>query len=62
MLIAQYHMISGLIKKTEFKRRINEVVALLRESGQILQLEPKGSNEYEMGVAAHEALDKIQNN
>lgn len=60
MLISQYHTMSGLVKRAELKRRIQEVVALLRESSRILQMEPKGSKEFEMGLAAREALLKME--
>ncbi|XP_017872313.1 PREDICTED: protein msta [Drosophila arizonae] len=59
MVLAQLGMQSGRMSRQEFQRRIKEVVRLLKESAHILQLEPPGSSEHEMGRAAADALAKI---
>ncbi|XP_055914097.1 SET domain-containing protein SmydA-8 isoform X2 [Eupeodes corollae] len=45
-----------LITRNDFQRNIKEVARLLRESRDILKMEPEGSNEYMMGQAAEDAL------
>lgn len=43
----------------EFKKRLREVVSLLKDSERILSLEPKDSSEYTMALAAQDALQRI---
>ncbi|KAH8284421.1 hypothetical protein KR018_005975, partial [Drosophila ironensis] len=59
MVLAQMSLQSGKISRTEFQRRLKEVVRLLQTSRDILRLEPEGSSEYEMGQAAADALVKM---
>ncbi|XP_017852999.1 SET domain-containing protein SmydA-8 [Drosophila busckii] len=61
MVQAQLQMQSGQLTRQQFQRRIKEVMQLLRESSRILQLEPAGSAEHEMGLAAAEALREMDN-
>ncbi|KAH8399746.1 hypothetical protein KR215_001992 [Drosophila sulfurigaster] len=60
MVLAQLGMQTGQLTRPEFQRRIKEVLKLLEESAQILQLEPPGSSEHEMGLAAADALSKMR--
>lgn len=48
------------ISNMELKKRLNEVIKLLRDSEIILTFEPEGTSEAEMGAAAKEALIKMQ--
>lgn len=50
---------AGKIKNSEFKRRLKEVIQILRKSHDILQHEPEGSSEHQMAVAAKSALDAM---
>lgn len=50
---------SGEIKNNELKKRLREVIKLLKDSEEILKMEPEGSNEYMMAVAARDALQRI---
>lgn len=50
---------TGEIKNNELKKRLREVIKLLKDSEQILKMEPEGSNEYTMSVAASDALQRI---
>ncbi|XP_053962707.1 SET domain-containing protein SmydA-8 [Anastrepha ludens] len=56
MMRSQRLMVANEISEAAFKRNIKEVIKCLQESRDILQLEPLGSNEYEMGAAAANAL------
>lgn len=47
------------INTSDLKRRLREVVKLLKESEQILAMEPEGSSENTMAVAARDALKRI---
>ena len=49
------------IKVSEFKQRLKEVVQILQKSYDILKLEPTGSSENSMALAAKSALDSISN-
>lgn len=49
----------GKIKNSEFKRRLKEVIEILKRSFNILQHEPVGSSEHQMAVAARSALDSM---
>ncbi|XP_032597198.1 SET domain-containing protein SmydA-8 [Drosophila grimshawi] len=59
MVLAQLGMQSGQLTRQEFLKRIKEVAKLLKDSARILQLEPPGSSEHEMGLAAADALTKM---
>lgn len=50
---------AGEIKNNELKKRLREVIKLLKDSEEILIMEPDGSNEYTMAVAARDALNRI---
>lgn len=50
---------SGEIKNNDLKKRLREVIKLLKDSEEILKMEPEGSNEYTMAVAARDALKRI---
>lgn len=47
------------IKASDLKRRLREVIKLLRDSERILAMEPEGSSEHEMALAAQDALGRI---
>lgn len=47
------------INRAEFRQRLKEVVKLLKNSVTILSLEPEGSGEHGMAVAAKDALERI---
>lgn len=47
------------ISTAELKRRLKEVISLLKESSIILSFEPEGTQEAEMGMAAKDALDRM---
>ncbi|XP_035788785.1 SET domain-containing protein SmydA-8-like [Anopheles albimanus] len=49
----------GSIQRTELRRRLKEVQRLLRESERILAMEPEGSPEYGMAVAARDAIKNM---
>ncbi|XP_016978673.1 SET domain-containing protein SmydA-8 isoform X2 [Drosophila rhopaloa] len=59
MVLAQSAIQSGQISRQEFQRRLKEVVKLLQVSRDILCLEPEGSTENAMGLAAADALVKM---
>lgn len=59
MMISQYQMSTGTMSRQDFQKNIKEVVKLLKESARILKMEPQGSNEHEMGVAAQDSLQKM---
>lgn len=46
----------GKIKNSDYKRRLKEVIQILKKSHDILQHEPEGSPENQMAVAAKSAL------
>lgn len=50
---------SGEMKNNELKKRLREVIKFLKESEEILKMEPEGSNEHTMAVAARDALKRI---
>lgn len=56
MMRSQRLMMTGGISESNFKRNIKEVIRCLQESKDILLLEPEGTSEHEMGVAAAGAL------
>lgn len=47
------------IGSADLKKRLREVIKLLKESEQILTMEPEGSTEQTMAVAARDALKRI---
>ncbi|KFB42587.1 AGAP011523-PA-like protein [Anopheles sinensis] len=49
----------GAIQRPELRRRLKEVQRLLRESERILALEPEGTPEHGIAVAAREALKNM---
>ncbi|XP_030378207.1 SET domain-containing protein SmydA-8 [Scaptodrosophila lebanonensis] len=59
MVLAQHAIQNGQIQRQDFQRKLKEVVKMLRESRDILLLEPEGSSEHEMGLAAADALTKM---
>nr|XP_036677093.1 SET domain-containing protein SmydA-8 [Drosophila suzukii] len=59
MVLAQMAIQNGQISRQEFQRRLKEVVKLLQVSRDILCLEPEGSTENAMGLAAADALNKM---
>jgi hypothetical protein len=50
---------SGLMKTSDFRRKLKEVLKVLQNSHEILKYEPVGSAENEMAVAAKSALDSL---
>ncbi|BFF99979.1 SET domain-containing protein SmydA-8 [Drosophila madeirensis] len=59
MVLAQMGLQSGQISRQDFQRRVKEVAKLLQNSRDILLLEPEGSSEHEMGMAAADAVTKM---
>ncbi|XP_075157067.1 SET and MYND domain containing, arthropod-specific, member 4 [Haematobia irritans] len=59
LVLAQHSMMQNLITSREFNKTIKEVVYLLKESSRILKMEPEGSTEYQMALAAEDALEKM---
>lgn len=47
------------IGQDDLRKRLQEVVSLLKDSDTILGMEPKGSAEFAMSVAAKDALKRI---
>lgn len=47
------------INNNDLKKRLREVIRLLRDSEEILSMEPEGSNENIMAIAALDALKRI---
>ncbi|KAI9589935.1 SET domain-containing protein SmydA-8 [Glossina fuscipes] len=62
MMISQHLCSQHLITRKDFNKRLREVIELLKESSLILQMEPKGSNDYQMGLAAEEGLKQLEGN
>ncbi|XP_055845262.1 SET domain-containing protein SmydA-8 [Episyrphus balteatus] len=56
MVLSTRFIQNKLITRNEFQRNLKEVARLLKESRDMLKMEPEGSNEYMMGQAAEEAL------
>lgn len=50
----------GKIKITEFKRRVKEVIQMLKTSHKILKYEPIGSPEHQMALASAAALQQTE--
>lgn len=50
----------GKITNSEFRRRLKEVVQILKKSYEILKNEPAGSPEHQMAFAASEALKQTE--
>ncbi|XP_073829110.1 SET and MYND domain containing, arthropod-specific, member 4 [Musca autumnalis] len=59
LMLGQKLMMSHLMTQRDFGKIIKEVVHLLKESAKILKMEPPGSAEHQMGLAAEEALEKM---
>uniref|UniRef100_T1P8T7 SET domain protein n=1 Tax=Musca domestica TaxID=7370 RepID=T1P8T7_MUSDO len=59
LMLAQRSMMMQLTTARDFNKTIKEVIHLLRESAKILKMEPAGSTEHQMGLAAEEALQKM---
>ncbi|KNC26808.1 Protein msta, isoform A [Lucilia cuprina] len=59
MMLSQYMIMNNLITRKQFNQNIKEVIQLLKESALILKMEPAGSSEHQMGLAAAEALEKM---
>lgn len=47
------------ISNEDLRKRLLEVVTLLRDGEAILRMEPKGTPEHEMSLAAKDALKRI---
>lgn len=60
MVQIKYQSEAGQINANQLRRMLTEVIHLLKHSSQILSFEPPGSQEYEMAVAAREALQNMQ--
>lgn len=61
MLQATRQFEAKAIQAADLKKRLREVVALLRDSAAILAMEPSGTSEHEMSLAAADALLRIGN-
>lgn len=59
MMLLNDELQTGKIKVGEYKRRLRDVILILKKSHEILQHEPEGSSEHQMAVAAKAALDAI---
>lgn len=59
MLQATRQFEAKRIQARDLKLRLQEVVRLLRDSEQILSMEPLGTSEFEMSLAAADALQRI---
>lgn len=59
MLQITQEMQLGTMKPVDFKRRLKEVIQMLKKSYEILKLEPDGSQESEMAVAAKTAISSM---
>ncbi|XP_061393002.1 SET domain-containing protein SmydA-8 [Musca vetustissima] len=59
LMLAQRQMMLQLCTRRDFNKAIKEVIYLLKESAKILKMEPPGSAEHQMGVAAEDALEKM---
>lgn len=60
MLQLTQELEQGKIKITEFKRRVKEVIQMLKMSHKILQYEPRGSPENQMALASAAALQQTE--
>lgn len=60
IMISQHLSSQHLITRKDFNKRLREVIELLKESSLILQMEPKGSSDYLMGLAAEEGLKQLK--
>lgn len=61
MIQATRQFEAGQIYAGDLKRRLQEVVQLLRDSERILRMEPTGTSEHDMSLAATDALQRIGN-
>lgn len=59
MLQINRDMQSGKLQNSDYKRRLKEVIQILKKSHDILQHEPEGSSENQMAVAAKSALEAL---
>lgn len=59
MILATRMLEKQEITNNELRKRLRETVKLLKESEEILLLEPEGSKEYEMAIAAKDALQRL---
>ncbi|KAM7347903.1 SET and MYND domain containing, arthropod-specific, member 4 [Cochliomyia hominivorax] len=59
IMISQYLLMHDLITRKQFNLNMKEVVHLLKQSALILKMEPQGSSEHQMGLAAEDALQKM---
>lgn len=53
---------TGSIDKNDLKAKLQEAIDLLRQSSQILMLEPENSNEGMLGRAAQQAYQQLSAN
>lgn len=59
MIQSTRHFEAKRITQTELRKNLREVVQLLKESLKILSIEPEGSNEHSMAMAAKDAIKRI---
>lgn len=59
MMQINREMNRGKLGASEYKQRLREVTKILKESYAILALEPTGSSENQMAVAAKEAIEAL---
>lgn len=59
MMAINLEMEAGNLKMSDYKRRLKGVIQILRNAHEILALEPDGSSEKQMAVAAKSALDSL---
>ncbi|XP_058831529.1 SET domain-containing protein SmydA-8 isoform X2 [Topomyia yanbarensis] len=60
MIEAKHQFEMRQISGSKLKLKLNEALQLLKESAKILSFEPIGSPEYEMAIAALEAVQKME--
>lgn len=60
MMAINREMEAGSLKMSEYKRRLRGVATILSKAHEILALEPDGSSEKQMAVAAKAALESLK--
>lgn len=60
MIAINLEMEAGKLRMSDYKRRLKGVIQILRKAHEILALEPDGSSEKQMAVAAKSALESLE--
>ncbi|XP_055536040.1 SET domain-containing protein SmydA-8 [Wyeomyia smithii] len=61
MVIAKHQFETRQINASQLKRKLSEVLHLLKQSAEILLFEPAGTPEYDMALAARDAVKQMEN-